>query len=91
MYWRNEGWIPGTYEHITNSHVDYFREEWGNLGENREKLEKSFADSQTGLKALKGRVKSAEEWISDMEDSIMEITQSGQQTENQVKKTRKNI
>ena len=28
----------------------------------------------------------AEEWISDVEDRIMEITQSGQQTENQIKK-----
>ena len=91
IYWRNEGWISGIYEQIKNIHVDYFREEWGNLGENREKLEKSFADSQTGLKALKGRVKSAEEWISDMEDSIMEITQSGQQAENHMKTHESNI
>ena len=33
----------------------------------------------------------AEEWISDVEDKIMEITQSGQQTENQVKKHESNI
>ena len=33
----------------------------------------------------------AEEWISDVEDKIMEITQSGQQTENQVKKHGSNI
>ena len=29
----------------------------------------------------------AEEQISDMEDRVMEITQSGQQTENEMKKT----
>ena len=33
----------------------------------------------------------AEEWISDMEDRIMEITQSGQQLENQMKKHESNI
>ena len=32
-----------------------------------------------------------EEQISDMEDRIMEITQSGQQTENQMKKHESNI
>ena len=33
----------------------------------------------------------AEEQISDVEDRIMEITQSGQQTENQIKKHESNI
>ena len=33
----------------------------------------------------------AEEWISDLEDRIMEITQSGQQTENQMKKQESNV
>ena len=33
----------------------------------------------------------AEERISDLEDRIMEITQSGQQTENQIKKQESNI
>ena len=33
----------------------------------------------------------AEERISDMEDRIMEITQSGQQTENRIKKLESNI
>ena len=33
----------------------------------------------------------AEEQISDLEDRIMEITQSGQQTENQMKKHKSNL
>ena len=33
----------------------------------------------------------AEERISDVEDTIMEVTQSGQQTENQMKKQESNI
>ena len=44
---------------------------------------------QTELKALKSRMNNAEEQISDMEDKIMEITQSGQQTE--MKKHESNI
>ena len=70
-----------------NSNADYFRKELENIRRNIEKLENSFAETQTELKALKSRMNNAEEWISDLEDRIMEITQSGQQTENQMKKT----
>ena len=41
---------------------------------------------QIELKALKSRMNNAEELISDLEDRIMEIIQSEQQTENQIKK-----
>ena len=43
------------------------------------------------LKALKSRMNNAEKQISDLEDRIMEITESGQWTENQMKKTTKAI
>ena len=46
---------------------------------------------QTELKVIKSRLNNAEEQISDLEDIIMEITQSGQQTENQMKKHECNI
>ena len=32
------------------------------------------------------RMKGAEEWVSDLDDRIMQITQSGQQTESQIEK-----
>ena len=71
-----------------NSNADYFRKELGNIRRDQEKLENSFAEMQAKkLKALKSRMNNAEERINDMEDRIMEITQSGQQTENQMKKT----
>ena len=38
------------------------------------------------LKTLVSRMNNAEEWVSDLEDRIMEITQSGQQRENQIGK-----
>ena len=46
---------------------------------------------QTELKALKSRMNNAEERISDVEDRIMEITQSGQQTKKQMKIHESNI
>ena len=46
---------------------------------------------QTELKALKSRMNNAEEQMSVLEDRIMEITQSEQQTENQMKKHESNI
>ena len=46
---------------------------------------------QTELRAVKTRMNNAEERISDMEDRIMEITQTGQQTENQMKNHKSNI
>ena len=38
------------------------------------------------LKAVNSRMNNAEERISDLEDRLMEITQSKQQTESQMKK-----
>ena len=43
------------------------------------------------LEALKSRMNNAEEQISDLQVSIMEITQSGQQTENKMKTHESNI
>ena len=73
-----------------NSNAGYFRKELENM-RSQEKLENSFAESQAELKALKGRMNIAEERISDLEDRIMEITQSGQQTESQEKKHKSNV
>ena len=46
---------------------------------------------QADLKALKSRMNNAEERISELEDRRMETTQSGTETENQVKKHESNI
>ena len=42
---------------------------------------------QSELKAIMSRMSNAEEWISDVQDRIMEKTQSGHLTEYQMKKT----
>ena len=73
-----------------NSNADYLGGELENI-RSQEKFENSFAEMQTELKSLKSKMNNAEERISDLEDRIMEITQSGQQTENQMKKHESNI
>ena len=69
-----------------NSNADSLRKELENIRRSQDKLENSFAEIQTEPKAIKSRMNNAEEGISDTEDGIMEITETGQQRENQMKK-----
>ena len=64
------------------SNAETLRKELENTRISQEKLENSFAEIQTKLRAVKTRLNNGKEWFSDVEDRIMEITQSGQQTEN---------
>ena len=69
-----------------NSNAYYFKKETEIIRRSQEKLENSFAETRTELKAVKSRTNNAEEQISDLEDRIMEIMPSGQQTENRMTK-----
>jgi len=73
-----------------NSNADSFIKQLENI-RSQEKLENSFAEIQTEIKAIKSRMNNEEERISNMEDKIMEITQLGQQIEKQMKKHESNI
>ena len=44
-----------------NSNTDFFRKELENIRSNQEKLENSFAETQTELKAIKSKMNNAEE------------------------------
>ena len=68
-----------------NSNAASLRKELQNIRRSQEKLENSFAEIQTELKTAKTGKNNAEEQISDVEDRKTEITQTGQQTENQMK------
>ena len=57
-----------------NSNEYSFRKELENTRRSQEKLENSFAEIQTELKAVKTRMNNAEEQISDVEYTMMEIT-----------------
>ena len=63
-----------------NINVDYCKKELETVRRNQEKLENLFAE----LKA----VNNAEDQLSDLEERIMYITQSEQQTESQMKKVK---
>ena len=52
----------------------------------QEKGENSFAQMKAEWKAMNSRLNNEEERISDLEDRIMEITQSEQQRKSQMKK-----
>ena len=53
---------------------------------NQSKLDNSIAEIKTNPEAMNCRLNNAEERISDLEDRMMEITKSEQQTERQMKK-----
>ena len=70
-----------------NSNADSFRKELENIRRSQENLESSFADQQCELRAVRAGRNNAGERISDVEDRRKQIIQTGQQTENQMKKT----
>ena len=74
-----------------NSNADSFRKELENMRRSQEKLENSLAETQTERKAIKTRRNNADEGISEVEDRVMEITKSGQQTEHQMKRHENNM
>ena len=63
---------------------EHCKKELETIQRNQEKLENSFAETKTELKAM-NRINNAER-TSNPEDRIMEITQSGQQTGSQMNK-----
>ena len=50
-----------------NSDADSFRKKLENIRRSQEKLENSFAEIQTELKAIKSRMNNAEERITEVE------------------------
>ena len=61
--------------------ADYCKKELETIKRNQVKLENSFAEMKAELKPRQSKLNNVEEQISDLEDRIMKITQSEQQTE----------
>ena len=68
-----------------------FKKELETIRRSQEKLENSFVNVKAELKALDSRINNSEGKISDLEDRVIEINQSGQQTECQIKKKKRKI
>ena len=66
---------------IIDKNADHCNEELETMKRNQSKLDNSIAMIKTNLEAMTSRLNDTEEQISDLEDRIMEITQSKLQTE----------
>ena len=64
--------------------ADHCDKELELIKRSQSKLDNSIAEIKTELNAIKTRLNNAEKWICDLEDRIMEITQSEQQKEKQI-------
>ena len=66
--------------------TDHFNKELGNMKKTQSKIDNSICEIKSTLEAMNSRLNDTEEFISDLKDKIMEITQTEQQTERQIKK-----
>ena len=60
-----------------------FNKEVETIKRNQSKLTNLIAEINTELKVMNSKLNNIEEWTSDLEDRIMEVTQLKQQTERQ--------
>ena len=60
-----------------------FNKEVETIKRNQSKSTNLIAEINTELKAMNSKLNNVEEWTSDLEDRIMEVTQLKQQTERQ--------
>ena len=61
---------------IINRNANYCKKELESIRRNQEKLENSFAEMKTQLKAMNNSMNNAEERISDLKDIILEATKA---------------
>ena len=71
---------------ILNRNADPCNKELATIKKNKSKLDNSIAEIKTNLGAMNSRLDNTKERISGLEDKIMEITQSKQQTAKQMEK-----
>ena len=69
-----------------NRNTDYCKKITKNYKEESRKIANSFADMKAELKVMNIRLNNAEDYMSGLEDKIMKINRSEQQTERQIKK-----
>ena len=67
-----------------NVNTDHFNKELETIKMTQSKEGNSISEIKNTLEAINNWINDTEECISDLEDRIMEITQSEQQTERQI-------
>ena len=73
--------LQGNPQKAISRNVDHCNKVLETIKRSQLKLENSFAKMKAELKAINSKLNDAEERIRDLEDGIMEITQSEQQIE----------
>ena len=68
--------IPKELRKAINRNADNCKKELETIRKSQEKLDNLFAEMKTELMRMNSRMTNTEESISDLEDRIMEITQS---------------
>ena len=71
---------------IIDRNADHCKKELKTIKMNQSKLDNSIAEIKTDLEVMERRLNVTEEQISDLENRIMETTQSEQQRERQTRK-----
>ena len=69
---------------IFKRNADHCNKELETIKMNQSKIDNSVTEIKTNLETMNSRLNDTEEQISDLEDRIMEIIQSEQQTERQI-------
>ena len=69
---------------IINRNVDHCNKELKMIKMNQSKIDNLTVKIKTNLEAMNIRLNDTEEWISDLEDRVTEITQSEKHTDRQI-------
>ena len=69
---------------LTDVNTDHFNKELENIKKTQSKKDNLISEIKSTLETKNSRLNDTEEHISDLEDRIMEITQSEEQTERQI-------
>ena len=70
-----------------NKHSENFNKNLENIKKNQTEMKKTITEIKNILKVIHSRLNDTEEWISELEDGVVKITQSEQEKE---KKNEKN-
>ena len=71
---------------IINRNPGHCNKELETIKRNQSKLDNLIAKIKTNLEAMSSRLNNTEEWVSDLEDRIMEINHNSKQKDQKKKK-----
>ena len=74
-----------------SEHSESFNKEGENIGKKQLKLKTTITEKKNTLDGIKSRQNDTKEWVSNLKDKVMEITQSEQQREKRIKKNKNSL